>query len=148
MGMAEWRWGDSHRIAKLNPLRWSGGKTIDVIVEELEKEREQHSERPVVVRTPPGIRGTKQKCESLQEAIDHVTSLCPARKLFFQAALKASQTAREEEKEAEAAKENLSPLQQNILDAQERPQAAQTQLDEARNKAEESKAAVKVAEAE
>jgi hypothetical protein len=74
----EWMFGDAatgwlglNALADLNPLRWSGSRTIAKAVEELRAVHEQ-GDRPIIVKVPSGIRSREVKLSSIDEAINHL----------------------------------------------------------------------------
>jgi len=70
---AEWRWGDTHSIAKWNPLRWSsitGNQTVHDVMKQLRKCNEVERCRPVILKVPGGVLSPEQRFDCVQDALD------------------------------------------------------------------------------
>jgi hypothetical protein len=74
----EWMYGDAgtgllgfRALADLNPLRWSGSRTIPKGIEELRKVQ-QHGDRPIILKVPSGVRSNEVKLDSTEAAIHHL----------------------------------------------------------------------------
>jgi hypothetical protein len=74
----EWMFGDAatgllgfHALADLNPLRWSGSRSIPKAIEDLRKVQ-QHGDRPIILKVPSGVRGTEVNTKRVVEAINYL----------------------------------------------------------------------------
>jgi hypothetical protein len=63
-----------HALADLNPLRWSGSRTIPKAIEELRKVQE-HGDRPIILKIPPGMLAKELKFDGVVEAVKHLQTL-------------------------------------------------------------------------
>jgi long-subunit acyl-CoA synthetase (AMP-forming) len=71
----EWMFGDCatgllgiSELAHLNPMRWSGSRTIAKGIEELQAVLTK-GERPITVKCPSGIQSQETHCKTIEEAI-------------------------------------------------------------------------------
>lgn len=74
MTTAEWRWADVatgalgiSEFAGLNPLRWSGGASIEATIQDL---KGQDQGRPIILKVPPGVLSAEKKFPNVPIAID------------------------------------------------------------------------------
>merc|ERR1712093_375797 len=74
----KWMYGDAaegyfgvHALAPLNPLRWSGLKTIGNVIEDL-RELQQKEDHRIIVKVPPGEMSNEVKLKSIEEAIKYL----------------------------------------------------------------------------
>jgi len=84
-GKCEWMFGDAgkgllgFKVAKLNPLRWSGKLSFMEGCRQL-REIQQQTEgatRRIVVRVPPGADGDEKHFNNCTGAISYLDGLCP-----------------------------------------------------------------------
>jgi hypothetical protein len=71
----EWMFGDAatgilgfHMLAHLDPLRWSGSKTFQQAISDLEQVC-RHGTRPIIVKAPSGVMSKENHFKTPQEAI-------------------------------------------------------------------------------
>lgn len=84
-GKCEWMFGDAgkgllgFKVARLNPLRWSGAITFKQGIQQLQEalQQKESASRTVVVRVPPGNSGDEKTFNSFNEAISYLEGLCP-----------------------------------------------------------------------
>merc|ERR1712008_255014 len=69
------------RVAKLNPMRWSGGIPLMVAIQQLQEVQQQIevATRAIIVRVPPGVKGKQMRFGSCAEAVLHLDGFCTAR---------------------------------------------------------------------
>jgi hypothetical protein len=105
MSDCEWMYGDCatgalgvSALAGLNPLRWSGSRTVLKAVEELQKAKNE-KDRPIIVKVPSGVMSKAVTLPTIDEAIKYLEENDPVR---IQAA-KAEAAATKARENAEAA---------------------------------------------
>jgi len=76
----EWMFGDvvNAWAARFNPMRWSGSLSFEAAVKQLEDEKaKEAADRVIVVKLPSGVLSSERKFQSIQEAIDFISSQDP-----------------------------------------------------------------------
>lgn len=84
-GKCEWMFGDAgkgllgFKVAKLNPLRWSGKLSFMEGSRQLQETQQQTegATRRIVVRVPPGTAGEEKHFNNCSGAISYLDGLCP-----------------------------------------------------------------------
>jgi len=141
----EWMFGDAGKgllglgVARLNPLRWSGGISFDSGISQL-KEVLKETDRPIIVKVPSGITSQEQHFETVSGAIDYLQVACPLRKAAREA-LDAARAA------VDAAVAGRSGAELRLVRARALAEAAAARLSQAEASLVKAKARASAAEA-
>jgi len=144
--ICEWMFGDAGvklghlRVAKLNPMRWSGRIPLTVAIQQLQEVQRQNevATRKIIVRVPPGDKSKEMRFGSCAEAVLYLEGFCPgedcdAANLSHAAAearLGDAETAvAESMKELDAARLTLAEAEESLESANTRAARAEQDLE-------------------
>lgn len=126
----EWMYADAgqnslgNAMARLDPMRWSGGLTLENCRRQLEELKKKGEKRPIMLRVPAGFSGKRETLAGPKEALAYLSTVCPLRNEANQAAEAAHVVAGAAVARDKKAKRDAQKAQEKEQEASARAKAA------------------------